>query len=236
MYVALLALVGYPNVCVCECARARAPVFNKVRRARFLFFFTLCPPRAYWRNAEKGQVVTVVTGTVAAVVTGKRVRRRRRRRLRARCRRRAIQRRVCAKNSASATRARTGNVAAVEVVAVAAPAAETLPFVGIGGPEDGISTRTWLVGRVYRPWRNNNRDSAGSDVTDATASWGHRRGAHRLPYSVSFGPPLISPSPLFAVTAAVSTAVAPAATRQLPFCGVAVWTPVLFYATYESMV
>lgn len=82
------------RVCTSVSARARPRVFNKVRRARFLFFFALCPPRAYWRNAEKGQVVTVVTGT-AAVTTGKRVRRLRR--LRA-CRRRAIQRCVlCAK-------------------------------------------------------------------------------------------------------------------------------------------
>jgi hypothetical protein len=45
------------------------------------------------------------------------------------------------KKSARATRARTGNVTV----------AETLPFAGVGGPGDGISTQSWLVGRVYRP-------------------------------------------------------------------------------------
>lgn len=113
----VMVLLLYICVCVGARARARAPVFNKVRCSRFLFFFTLCSPRAYWRNAEKGQVVTVVTGKAAAAVTGKRVRR-------LRARRRAIQRCVCAKKkkSARATRARTGNVTV----------AETLPFAGVG--------------------------------------------------------------------------------------------------------
>lgn len=119
-------------------------------RAISFLFRPLPAARAYWRNAEKGQVVTVVTGTAAAV-TGKRVRWRRRARYhRCRRRRRAIQRCVCAKKKKKQPVRRTRGLSAA-----AAGFRRYSPFRRRRGTV--ISTRTWLVGRVYRPWRNNNR-------------------------------------------------------------------------------